>query len=226
MDQMIDSLRQSIAKPILEIGADFTEIGIDSIIDSILDNDILKSIPVVQTLIGVCKVSYHIHERNLMKQTLCFIQGIHDGSISSEKLNSHLSKLDQDPKQAEKELGRVLIILNKQIDGIQSKIAGCFYRAYVNRNISWEKFCELVESNYRMFISDYTKLQEIYEQNNIVIDGSISYQIDRLVSLGLLRITNHANTVGTTLGDLDNGFTKKHVTITSFGEVFCKYGDL
>ena len=223
MDELVDSFRKSILKSVSEIGIDFAEIGIDSMMDSIIDNDILESIPVVQTLIGVCKVSYHIHERNLMKQTLCCIQGIHEGTISQEKLDSYLRKLNENPKKAEKELGRVLIILDRQIDGVQSKITGHFWRAYINQDISWEKFCELTEANGRMFVSDYPKLQEIYQQNNIVIDGSISYQIDRLVSLGLLQIKNRT---GITWGDREDGKIEKDVTITSFGEVFCKYGDL
>ena len=70
----------------------------------------------------ICKIGYNLHERNLIKQTLAFITEFNSGSISQGKLNEHREKLEANPKEAEKELGRVLIILGNQVEQIQSQV--------------------------------------------------------------------------------------------------------
>ena len=156
MSELVPALKDTLFSPTYEIVAEYAEIGIDAL----LDNEVLKGIPVVSTLSSICKIGYNLHERNLIKQTLAFITEFNSGSISQGKLNEHREKLEANPKEAEKELGRVLIILGNQVEQIQSQVLGSFYAAYVKGAISWEKFCELSEANRRMFISDYQILFE------------------------------------------------------------------
>ena len=124
---------------------------------------------------SLCKVGYNLHERNLIKQTLAFITEFNSGSISQEKLDEHREKLEANPKEAEKELGRVLIILGKQVEQIQFQVLGSFYAAYIKDAISWEKFCELSEANRRMFISDYQILFEATNNNGLKIQNRELY---------------------------------------------------
>ncbi len=86
-----------------------------------MDNEVLKGIPVVSTLSSICKIGYNLHERDLIKQTLAFITEFSSGSIPQEKLNAHREKLEANPKEAEKELGRVLIILGNQVEQTNPK---------------------------------------------------------------------------------------------------------
>lgn len=129
MSELVPALKDTLFSPTYEIVAEYAEIGIDAL----LDNEVLKGIPVVSTLSSICKIGYNLHERNLIKQTLAFITEFNSGSISQGKLNEHREKLEANPKEAEKELGRVLIILGNQVEQIQSQVLGSFYAAYVLR---------------------------------------------------------------------------------------------
>ena len=181
MSELVPALKDTLFSPTYEIVAEYAEIGIDAL----LDNEVLKGIPVVSTLSSICKIGYNLHERNLIKQTLAFITEFNSGSISQGKLNEHREKLEANPKEAEKELGRVLIILGNQVEQIQSQVLGSFYAAYVKGAISWEKICELSEANRRMFISDYQILFEAAINDGLKIQNRELYQVDRLISLGL-----------------------------------------
>lgn len=143
MSELVPALKDTLFSPTYEIVAEYAEIGIDAL----LDNEVLKGIPVVSTLSSICKIGYNLHERNLIKQTLAFITEFNSGSISQGKLNEHREKLEANPKEAEKELGRVLIILGNQVEQIQSQVLGSFYAAYVKGAISWEKLNEARFSN-------------------------------------------------------------------------------
>lgn len=98
-------------------------------------------------------------------------------------------------------MGRVLIILGNHIENIQSQVLGRFYSAYVKGAISWDKFCELSEANRRMFVNDYHILCEAARNGGININDRELYQVERLISLGLLQNQNRLG--GTVIIDLD-----------------------
>lgn len=82
MSELVPALKDTLFSPTYEIVAEYAEIGIDAL----LDNEVLKGIPVVSTLSSICKIGYNLHERNLIKQTLAFITEFNSGSISQEYL--------------------------------------------------------------------------------------------------------------------------------------------
>ena len=57
------------------------------------------------------------------------------GTLSRECIESHQIELIDNPRKAEKELGRVLIILDKHVENIQSQVLGSFYGAYTRGSI-------------------------------------------------------------------------------------------
>lgn len=215
MSELVPALKDTLFSPTYEIVAEYAEIGIDAL----LDNEVLKGIPVVSTLSSICKIGYNLHERNLIKQTLAFITEFNSGSISQGKLNEHREKLEANPKEAEKELGRVLIILGNQVEQIQSQVLGSFYAAYVKGAISWEKFCELSEANRRMFISDYQILFEAAINDGLKIQNRELYQVDRLISLGLLQNQNRLGG-NVWLDFIDDPEKQNDIIVTSFGKTF------
>ena len=218
MSELVPAFRDTIFAPTYEIVAEYAEIGIDALLDS----DALKDIPVVGTLAAICKVGYNIHERNLIKQTLGFITGFNSGTLSQEKIDEHRHELESNPDKAEKELGRVLIVLGNHVEEIQSQVLGSFYKAYVNGAIAWGKFCELSEANRRMFVSDYRVLREAARHGGININDRELYQVDRLISLGLLQNKNRLG--GTVVIEFDKEQEKTYdIIITSFGRTFCQH---
>ena len=60
---------------------------------------------------------------------MTFIKGFQSGTIDQQKLDDYRNILLSDPKQAEKELGRVMVILDSTIEQEQSEVLGGFYRA-------------------------------------------------------------------------------------------------
>lgn len=83
MDQIVPAFEISLLDSTLgDVVVEMAELGIDSC----LEEGVFRSIPIVSTLIGVAKTGQHIHDRNLLKQTLEFIKAFNEKRISSEKL--------------------------------------------------------------------------------------------------------------------------------------------
>ena len=167
---------------IKDLASDALEIGIDSV----MENEILAEVPIVKSVIALGRTGYLIHERNLMKQTLNFVKGFNSGSIDENKLKQYRDKIYSDSAFAEKELGRIIIILNKQVEDYQSLVLGKIYSSYVNGNISWQKFCEYSEANERMFLTDYSLLHKLSKELQRHLDSEDKYKIGRLIGLGFV----------------------------------------
>lgn len=219
---ILPAVSNSIYTPLPDLGLDYLELSIDSL----LDDGLLQEIPIVKTVASVCKVGIGIHERNMILQLFAFIQELNSGSISPEKLRQHKEKLENNPQQFKKELGRITIILNSQIDTFQSKVLASIYSSFLNQEFDWNKFCELSEANRRIFVNDYKVMSRIYWSSQKTLGTHSSYQLDRLVSVGLMR--NKNSTVAVISGgnalepESDENDMLRYFELTSFGKLFCQ----
>ena len=186
---IIPSMKDTLFNPVSENMKDslieIAELGLDAV----LRDGVLKDIPILGTIAAFCKTRVALQERNLIRQTAVFITSFNDGTIPQEKLIEYRQALESNPKKAEKELGRVMLLLERILEEKQSHILGRFYNAYVRGALTWGKFVELSEVNLRMFLSDYKELESInrkpIEQREDVSDRRL-YKIQRLESLGLV----------------------------------------
>lgn len=158
MDKIVPAFETTLFDPTLSDACiDMAELGIDSL----LDEGVFKSIPIVSVLVGLGKAAQNIHDRNLLKQTIKFINTFNEKSISVQKIEKYKNHLDSNPKYAEEELGRVIILLNSNVDLKKSELLAKFYRFYINGDIDWSTFCELSDITSRLFISDLHLLFEV-----------------------------------------------------------------
>lgn len=216
---ILNSLQESIFKPDVSDFKDSLLEYSELALDSVMDDGLLKDIPILGTIASLCKTGVNIHDRHMLKQTALFLVSVNDGTIATETLLEHKLLIENNPKKGEAELSRVLLLISRSTEQIQAIILGSFYKAYINGLITWGKFCELTEANNRMFLDDFELLRLFYEHSlsqRMIPDDTIA-QAQRLVSLGLL-IQNHteATVSDQTLNiGLDIPFT-----ISSFGKLF------
>ena len=217
MDELVPAFDASLFNShISDIGSDYLELGIDSV----LKDGLLKDIPIVGTIVSLGKLAHNIQDRNLLLQTLAFICELNSSTVTLEKYNEYRAKWFIDSRFKERELGYILIILNKNIDTIKSRFEAKFYSAYIDKMINWNEFCELCDITDRLFAPDIDTLKEAYNNNGVTEDMDISYRHDRLNSLGLL--TNEARLHGSIfMEDLDSKEKLKIFELTEIGQKFC-----
>ena len=212
MNEIVPEFNDSLVIDSSDIVSDYLELGIDSI----LDNDSLKEIPIIKTFIGVGKITTSIRERNLMKNLVIFINELNSGNIDKEKLKKHKEELNQNPKKAEKELGRILIILEQTIDNLKSSILGKLYKAYINQEIDWDLFVEFSEITNRLYINDLSILSLIFKnQLSDTSNRSDLYRIERLNSLGVVGLAPKAIFIGTNASRQHS-----YITLNQIGKIY------
>ena len=212
MNEIVPEFNDSLVIDSLDIVGDYLELGIDSI----LENDSLKEIPIIKTFICMGKITKSIRERNLMKNLVIFINELNSEEIDRKKLNKYKEELRQNSKKAEKELGRILIILEQTIDNIKSSILGKLYKAYINQEIDWDMFVEFSEITNRLFVFDINILKVMWtkEYNTYIEQKDDDFRIERMYSLGIIgNIFPSMNETKHLHGRVLNGLGKKYCDI-------------
>ena len=212
MNEIVPEFNDSLVIDSSNIVGDYLELGIDSI----LENDSLKEIPIIKTFISVGKITKSIRERNLIKNLAIFINELNSEKINKEKLRRHREKLRKNPKKAEKELGRILIILEQTIDNIKSSILGKLYKSYINQEIDWDIFIEFSEITNRLFMFDINILKVMWSQeyNTYIEQKDDNFRIERMYSLGIIgNIFPSMNETKHLHGRVLNGLGKKYCDI-------------
>ncbi len=215
MDKIIPAFETTLFDETLSAACvDMAELGIDSF----LDDSVFKSVPIVSVFVGLCKTAQNLHDRNLLRQTIKFINTFNEHTISQEKLKKYKAHLNSSEKFAEEELGRVLITLNTNVDLKKSEILARFYRSYVEELIDWNKFCELSEVTSRMFVSDIKLLFDVYNKKISDTSHCLVYQAERLIALGLLDTAMKSMSIGSASGSR----TDRYIQTNQLGNLFCE----
>lgn len=218
MKNIIPSFRDSLFSKNTDILIDISEYTIDNLIKS---SDTLTDFPIIKTIASVLKGAYNIYDRNLLKNTLVFIQELNSGTIDEEKYIAYKTTLEHNPNKCEKELGRVILILNNIIDVSKSKMLSRLFKAYINKVLTWEEFCEYSEIVNRIFLEDIALLKKINDGEVTFIDedDKEKYRIHRLNSIGVIEISIDKMTVAIINGSMK---PKQLVTISDVGNKFLK----
>lgn len=186
MNSLADDLGKSLSKNIVPVSVEFLENGIDELIS----NNVLRDIPVLNSISAVIRIGKDLHERNLLKQTSVFLSEFNSGTIDEEKLQKYKEKLDTD-KEKKSELERVLLILNNNIDVEKSKYLAKLFTAYLNEEITWDEFCEFSDVTNRLFIEDFRLLKALWSNNSYLSKGGDNFRAERIYSVGITGIRNN-----------------------------------
>ena len=162
MDELIPAFRQSIFNDSLADGvANIAEVGIDSI----MSDGLLKDIPIVNLLLNASRTFKAIHERNLLKNTALFLDAVNSQKIDDKKVQAYKKKLLNE-KTAERELGRVIVLLDQYVDNIKAQMLGKLFCQYSQ---------VLFHSSRRLYQHLHLTIHTFYQNNNPYSCQRISY---------------------------------------------------
>ena len=184
MVNLIKSLRDTIfSEEATEWLVELSEIGIDSV----LENEILKEIPILKSITTLYHVVDRIKEKRLLKHTMAFVDSFNKGNLTKEEKDLYQKRLEKENSYLEDELERILFLLEENSEVIQSRILAKMYLAYIKGKLKWDKFCELSEANRRMFITDI-RIMRIFERKEQYYQfrNDEKQQLVRLTGLGML----------------------------------------
>lgn len=117
---------------------------VEKVMDTAMDDGLLKDIPVLSTLIGVGKVVSTVQDRLFAKKLLTFLYELH--TVSEDQRVEQIIKLEDDEKYSTKVGEKILHIIDKCDDLDKSRLVGRLFKAYLESHISYDDFLSCVSS--------------------------------------------------------------------------------
>jgi hypothetical protein len=199
-----DSLVASLSTDLGGVGIDLAEIGVDAV----LNDGVLKDIPVLSTLVGIYKAGVSIRERQYIKKLILFLSEFKKIDEDGRKrfVNSELS----DEKKREKFGETILALIEKSDDSKKLKIYARIFEQHILDQCSYDDAVRVSLMIERSFYSDLTYLLEFE-------DGSFDNQI----TAGELYKNGFLSFSGMDAGSLDDDPNPGGIvyTINKYGEL-------
>lgn len=184
-------------------------------IDDVLNNDVLKQIPIVKTVLAVANVGLQLKEKYFIIKFYKFLLKLKKNDISSELMCKHRKILSNNKKRFNKEMQVLSLFINEhKFDGQSERLAN-IYTKLIEEKIDWELFVQLVDANNKILDADIKVLIDVRNKNNI--SNSKYYIVNKLVSLGL--VYQSSNTYGSIEKPLEY-FDVKNFDISILGKEF------
>ncbi|MGE8553995.1 MAG: hypothetical protein ACN6OB_08665 [Chryseobacterium jejuense] len=144
-ESLIESIKSIKSNEIVNASLDIGEV----IMDSNLEDGILKDIPIIGTLINLNKGRLSIQDRIFSKKILSFLNQLKD--IPEEKRIKAIQKIE-DSKDERIKIGEKLIyLIDRTDDHVKAEIIGVMFSEYIKENIDYEDFkraCEIINKTY------------------------------------------------------------------------------
>lgn len=184
--------------------SEYAEIGLDAV----MEDGILKDIPIVSTAIALYKIGNSIKERHNLKKLLIFINEINNGIADEEKRSDYQQRFQSNEKFRNQEIEYLLVLIDRYIDYDKPQMLAKLYLAYLDGTIIWEELTMYAEVIDRFLLLDGKFL--VSESDAYKTYRNIGAEpILRLVSLGLM-----VEDIGQTLF-VDDGHGGLSITSTS-----------
>ena len=167
----------SLTEDAISCIGDYTEIGLDAV----MDDGILKDIPIVSTAVAIYKIGSSIKERHNLKKLLVFIKELNNGIVDEKKRKEYQQKFKSNKKFRNQEIEYLLILIDRYISYDKPQMLAKLYLAYLDSGIKWDEFTQYAEVIDRLLPGD------IMGNAENIRYSKRKESLQRLSSLGLTR---------------------------------------
>ena len=112
MEEQLEKFEETLFEKTANIAIEEGEL----LLNNIIENEVIQNIPIANMVVALGKTVQGLYNINLFYQTKNFIETFRNNTISQEKLEKYKNSLKNNKRKLQKELGRILIILNEIIN--------------------------------------------------------------------------------------------------------------
>lgn len=197
-------------------GIDLAQDYLEITLDTISRQRILKELPLIKTLYGFKEITVTVKNLIMARNYCVFISDLRKDQKTDAELQKHISNLNGNPKQLQKELEMLLVYLEQYKEVEKAQYMANIYRAYLNcsvTKINWETAMAFFEILDRILLQDIDDLKRLIEKGTSKENFKDHSGLLRLSALGLLQYFDGKEEK---YGHNKNGLAR----ITTFGKCF------
>lgn len=123
----------------IDLGVDYSEIAFDAF----LEDGVLKEIPIVKSVVAFYNIGNSVIDRHKTKKILTFFKEFHSQQINDEKLDAFKEKFNEDRNYRERVVDTIILLNERFLDTVKSKVLANLVIAHIEGNISWKELTDI-----------------------------------------------------------------------------------
>lgn len=204
-----DSLKEESISCVSE----YAEIGLDAV----MEDGILKDIPIVSTAVALYKIGSSIKERHNLKKLLVFLNELNNGILDEQKRKEYQQKFQSNEKFRNQEIEYLLVLIDRYISYEKPSLLARLYLSYLDKKITWNEFIMYATVIDQLFSADIDILCTV-DFGSVKQDDEHIDSVLRLLSVGIISQNVGAQTeYDESTGALSIN-DKKGYTFSKFGQ--------
>ncbi len=160
-------VQEGLVSPTIDLTVDYAELALDSF----LDNEVVKEIPIVKSVVGLVKGGLKVREIYFAKKLLAFLKEFHEGSLEPSKRIEFQSKFKEDKKYRDSVVEQIMILNERFLEIEKSKILANLFAAHINGKFDWENFCDLSVCLDNLHLRGVKLLHDLEKQEEPFYEG-------------------------------------------------------
>lgn len=151
---------------------DFTEISIDSL----LDDGVLRSVPIVATLVNLLKFGANIHDKLFGEKILSFLSGLKN--VSPRKRKNMIEAIDKSKKHRVKVGKKLLYIIDSCSDFENSERVAYVFKGVIEEKISYDDLlktanvlAKTTSTDFKWFVKNARNYMRVEDVGSLVGSG-------------------------------------------------------
>ncbi len=202
----VESFSKSLAIP-FDLGYDILENSIDLVID----NEIVKSIPIVKGIVAAKDIVVSVYQRHEIKKLIAFFQKLNNHAEEPEIIKMR-KRIFEDADYLRKEAELALVVLEKTIEVEKSHLIANVFYLYVKEELTYSEYTELVLVINQIYMLDTQVLLKVSNGNPKQVENKDLAALNRLEGSGV---------ISQCIID-GNGLCYNHYQMTQTGKNFVK----
>lgn len=181
------SFSDSLKEDVVSCVSEFAEMGLDAI----MNDGILKDVPIVCTAVSLYKIGNSFKERYNIKKLIVFLNEFNNGIENPKKRQAYREKFSANDGFRNQQIEYLLVLIDRYISYDKPLMLAKLYLAYLDDLIDWNDFSSYAEIIDSFLPGDRERLIE--EAPFVTHYNQIDSSILRLSSSGLLIQTNDSS---------------------------------
>lgn len=181
-------MEHSIKEDIIDCISEWVE----PVLDSKLEEGILKEIPLIAQALKIYNISKTFREQHNIGKLKTFIDELNAGVADQKKIERYRNRITKDDEGNSPEIQYILILLERHIGRDKPRMLAKLFLAYLSERISWNEFSVYAEMIDRFLPGDYDVLASMLD-TEFIVDFGNEVQL-RLMAMGLVYQTQQITT--------------------------------
>jgi len=133
----------------------------EAVVDTLVDSEVLSSLPVVGTAVKMCQAFDHIRNRILAAKLYRLLDGL--GELTEDEKQKWRKRVAESPEESRKVGETLLLVIDRMTDMDKPELLGILFLACLDAVIDGEQFCRLARAVDVAYLPDIQRLLDMPE---------------------------------------------------------------